>query len=103
VAAGALRILAAQCVAAQKVLCGPSAGAVAVGERRLDGGTARCCRGTKRVTDTTPHGPDVQVGIRGDRHADDVICRCIWSIGEISLSAADGLDGLSDPAATIGE
>jgi hypothetical protein len=31
-----------------------------------------------------------------------VICRCIWSIGEISLSAADGLDALSDPAATIG-
>jgi hypothetical protein len=61
-----------------------------------------CCRGTKRVTETTPPGPDVQVGIRGDQHANDVICRCIWSIGEISQSAADGLDGLSDPAATIG-
>jgi hypothetical protein len=64
------------------------AGAVSVGNWRLNGGRARSFRGTGR-TIQTGDGPEILVDIAGDQGADGRVTRRIWINGNICLAASD--------------
>lgn len=89
------------------------AGALEVGEWRLDRGTARAFTGNTRIMQTTD--AEVQIDILGDQNFLGEVTRRAWLNGRIPLTAADlrqlshvaivladELDELSDLDARIG-